>query len=173
MSSAYIGLGSNLDDPEEQLHAAVHGLRSAPQCCLLRASPVYSSRPMGPQDQGDFLNAVVLLETALQPLELLDLLQRIELEQCRERTRRWGPRTLDLDLLLYDDIELVSERLTVPHPGLGQRDFVLRPLRDVANDNLLLPNGADLDTLLGRCPSHDLVHTNICLGPEHRAVNGV
>ncbi|WP_103270655.1 2-amino-4-hydroxy-6-hydroxymethyldihydropteridine diphosphokinase, partial [Vibrio vulnificus] len=112
------------------------------------ASQLYSSSPMGPQDQPDYINAVAAIETELTPLELLDCTQAIELEQGRVRKEeRWGPRTLDLDIILYGDEVIDSERLTVPHYGMKEREFVLYPLAEIA-PNLTLPDGTELSQLL-------------------------
>ena len=144
---AWVGLGSNLEDPLQQLARAVTRLATMPRSALLDQSPFYRSRPMGPQDQPDFVNGVVLLETALPPHELLDHLQRLEQDHGRVRLRRWGPRTLDLDLLLYGDQVIATDRLTVPHPGLTERDFVLRPILDIDRD-AILPDGRRCQQLL-------------------------
>jgi len=147
MVRVYIGLGSNLDDPLSQIKAAIAELAHLPQSSLHAASPLYRTPPLGPADQPDYINAVVALDTALEPLELLDELQRIE--QLHGRVRgalRWGPRTLDLDLLLYGDRFFTIERLTVPHPGLRERPFVIFPLQAIAPD-LILPDGTPLASL--------------------------
>lgn len=124
----YIGLGSNLGDSRQILAEAVAKLGSLGQ---VRTSSLYQSPPMGPQDQPHYLNAVACLETDLTALALLDELQRFEQEAGRVRLRRWGERSLDLDLLLYGDLSIEHERLTVPHIGILQRDFVLIPLLDL------------------------------------------
>lgn len=133
MPRAYIGLGANLGDPWQALRAALQALAALPGTRLVAVSPAYRSAPVeasGP----DFLNAVAALDTALAPLALLDALQAIEAAQGRERPYRNAPRTLDLDLLLYGDLRLHSQRLSLPHPRLQQRAFVLRPLLDLAPD---------------------------------------
>lgn len=144
---AYIGLGSNLDNPAEQLRRALTALVRLPQTRLAGCSRFYRSAPLGPQDQPDYVNAVAALDTELAPEALLDALQAIEAAQGRVRLRRWGPRTLDLDLLLYGDDILATPRLTVPHPGLAERNFVLHPLAELAPD-LVLPDGRRLAALL-------------------------
>lgn len=142
MARAYIGLGSNLESPLEQVCRAMAALRQLSQTTLLMASPLYRTAPMGgPPGQADYINAVVALETILDPIELLDALQAIENAHGRVRTEHWGPRTLDLDILLYDELVMETERLTLPHPGLLQRGFVLYPLADIAPD-LVLPDGS-------------------------------
>lgn len=148
---AYIGLGSNLDDPQTQLTKAVEALKNLPESRLTALSRFYCSRPMGPADQPDYLNAVAMLDTRLGAEELLDALQAIESKQGRVRgPQRWGPRTLDLDLLLYGAEVISTNRLTVPHPGLTERNFVLYPLADVAPE-LVFPDGRSLQELLARC----------------------
>lgn len=125
---SYIGLGSNLGDSLEIMAQAVNKLSTLGH---IKVSQLYQSSPMGPQDQPNFYNAVVQLETDLEPLALLDELQRFENESGRVRLRRWGERTLDLDLLLYAEKNIINERLTVPHIGILERDFVLIPLLDL------------------------------------------
>jgi 2-amino-4-hydroxy-6-hydroxymethyldihydropteridine diphosphokinase len=143
---AYIGLGSNLDDPLSQVRAALTELAQLPHTRLAAVSPLYRTPPMGPADQPDYINAVAALDTELEPLALLDQLQRIELQHGRLRTLRWGPRTLDLDLLLYGERVISNERLTVPHPGLRERPFVIFPLQAIA-PGLVLPDGTSLVSL--------------------------
>lgn len=152
---AYIGLGSNLDDPVRQLQRAWAALAHVPQTQRLACSRFYRSAPLGPQDQPDYVNAVAALDTTLAPAALLDALQAIEAAQGRVRNRHWGPRTLDLDLLLYGHEVLATPRLTVPHPGLGVRNFVLYPLAELDPD-LVLPDGRTLAELLEQCDSAGL-----------------
>ena len=124
----YIGLGSNLGDSRQILAEAVQKLATLGS---VKTSRLYQSPPMGPQDQPNYLNAAVQLVTDLEPLALLDELQRFEQESGRVRLRRWGERTLDLDLLMYGEEQIHHERLTVPHIGVMERDFVLMPLLDL------------------------------------------
>lgn len=155
MALAYIGLGSNLEDPYTQIMRAFAELDALSQTHLLQRSPIYSSKPVGPA-QPDYTNAVALLDTHLEPLALLEALQGIEQAHQRIRVQHWGPRTLDLDLLLYDDQLIASERLTVPHPFLTQRSFVLYPLADITPD-LHLPDGSQLSHWLSLCPPDGLI----------------
>lgn len=138
----YIGLGSNLGDSIQILREAVQALAKLGD---VRTSKLYCSPPMGPQDQPDYLNAVVELKTTFEPLVLLDALQQIENESGRVRLRRWGERTLDLDLLLYGHQQIQNARLTVPHVGLLLRDFVVVPLLDLRHD--LVVDGQALSDL--------------------------
>lgn len=155
MPRAYIGLGSNLGDPRRQVREALKALDELPHTSLERASSLYCSAPMGPQDQLDYINAVAALRTDLEPLALLDALQAVENTFGRVRTRRWGERTLDLDLLLYDDAVIRHERLTVPHYGMPERAFVLYPLAEIAAD-LVIPGLGPLQDLLAKCPADGL-----------------
>jgi 2-amino-4-hydroxy-6-hydroxymethyldihydropteridine diphosphokinase len=152
----YLGLGANLVQPVAQLQQAVVALRQLPQSRIVAVSAFYGSKPMGPQDQPDYVNAVVALDTTLGPEALLDALQHIEQQQGRVRkAQRWGPRTLDLDILLYGNEVINTPRLTVPHYGLRQREFVLYPLIEIA-PALQLPDGTVLSTLLPQVPLNGL-----------------
>ncbi|MCX4026352.1 2-amino-4-hydroxy-6-hydroxymethyldihydropteridine diphosphokinase [Spartinivicinus marinus] len=146
----YLGLGSNLSSPTQQLAEAVSAIEQLPSTTLAAVSPVYQSDPVGPEGQPDYINTVVAIDTLLAPLELLDHTQTIELEQGRVRDIRWGPRTLDIDLLLYGEEVISSERLTVPHYQLTVRNFVLLPLQDIA-PNLQLPTGESVKELAANC----------------------
>ncbi|UUM30199.1 2-amino-4-hydroxy-6-hydroxymethyldihydropteridine diphosphokinase [Vibrio japonicus] len=148
MITVFIAVGSNLSDPVGQTKNAIEALKCLPKSEFIQSSSLYSSTPMGPQDQPDYINAVVEIQTELTPLELLDCTQATELEQGRVRKEeRWGPRTLDLDIILYGNEVIDSERLVVPHYGMKEREFVLYPLAEIA-PNLTLPCGSRLEDLL-------------------------
>lgn len=149
---AYIGLGSNLDNPVAQVTRAMGALAQLPLCRMTARSPLYRSEPLGPRDQPDYINAVVCLETRLPPKALLSALQAIEQAQQRVRLRRWGARTLDLDLLLYGDLAQSEPDLILPHPRMHERAFVLYPLGDIAPDLSIAGLGA-LRVLRQHCPS--------------------
>jgi 2-amino-4-hydroxy-6-hydroxymethyldihydropteridine diphosphokinase len=156
MIRVYLGLGANLDAPLQQLQHAVNALMQLPHSQLAAVSSFYGSKPMGPQDQPDYVNAVAALDTQLAPEDLLDALQRIELEQGRQRKdERWGPRTLDLDILLYGEAVLATPRLTVPHYGLHQREFVVYPLLELAPD-LQVPGLGSLTAIAVNVPRNGL-----------------
>ena len=155
MTDVFIGLGSNLKDPAAQLARAVSALATLPETALVAQSPFYASRPVGPQDQPDFVNGAVWLRTSLRPHQLLDELQSIEQKHGRERLRHWGPRTLDLDILVFGDQVLDDERLTVPHRELPNRDFALQPLLDL-KAGLTLPDGTPIAKLRRQCPDNGL-----------------
>jgi len=147
---AFIGLGSNLSDPCRQLQSALRALDALAGTRLLRHSSLYRSAPWGEREQPDFVNAVAMLETTLTPRELLDALLGIERLAGRVRDgTRWGPRVLDLDILLYGDRVLNESGLHVPHPHLAERAFVLLPLAEVAPD-LQVPGVGQVATLLRR-----------------------
>lgn len=152
----YIGLGANLTEPVAQLKRAVAALALLPASQLRQVSQFYSSKPMGPQDQPDYVNAVAAIDTELGPEQLLAALQNIEQQQGRERkAERWGPRTLDLDILLYGKLTLNTDTLTIPHYGMHLREFVLYPLAELAPE-LVLPDGTTLNTLLAQVPLNGL-----------------
>ncbi|MBN8430713.1 2-amino-4-hydroxy-6-hydroxymethyldihydropteridine diphosphokinase [Microbulbifer salipaludis] len=151
----YIGLGSNLDDPAAQLRRALEQIQGIPQTTLCASSAFYASAPIGPGEQPDYVNAVAELDTDLAAEALLDALQAIENSHGRERTLRWGARTLDLDILLYGDQQIDTVRLQVPHPRIAERNFVLEPLAELA-PALILPGGTSLQALLKQCPPNRL-----------------
>jgi len=140
----YIGIGSNLGSPEDQVRQAVASLGDLPQSILVSVSGLYRAAPMGPSDQPDFVNAVAALLTQTNPHDLLQQLQEIERKQGRERNgERWGPRTLDLDLLAYAGEIINEDDLIVPHPGIAERNFVLLPWQEIA-PNYRVPGNADV-----------------------------
>lgn len=135
MTRAYVALGSNLDDPRAQVLRGLDALSRLPDSQLLARSRLYRSAPWGVAEQPEFVNAAAEIETTLAPRELLDALLGIERAAGRDRSgARWGPRVLDLDLLLYGDLDCEEPGLTLPHPHLHERAFVLLPLNDLAPD---------------------------------------
>ncbi len=147
----YVGLGSNLNHPIEQLKQALEALDNVENCAVKCCSPLYWSTAIGPDKQPDYLNGVARVQTRLSPHALLNALQNIENAQGRTRELHWGPRTLDLDLLLYDDLVVTSNDLTIPHPRLSKRNFVVYPLYDLA-PALRLPDGRALSELVEQLP---------------------
>lgn len=148
--TAYIGIGSNLEGPAAQVRRAAAALARLPGTRLRTLSPLYRNPAVGPGKQPDYVNAVAVIETRLAPHALLDALQSIEHAQGRERGPvRWQPRTIDLDVLLYGDRVIDDERLTVPHPRIRERAFVLRPLHDVERE-LEIPGLGSVERLLAR-----------------------
>jgi len=157
----YIAIGSNLADPVTQAKEAITALKALTESRFVSVSSLYASKPMGPQEQPDYINAVACVDTLLTPIELLDALQQIENEQGRVRKEHWGARTLDLDILLCGNEVMSTPRLTVPHYGMKEREFVLYPLAEIA-PQLQLPCGQALSVLLEVCPRNDLaIYQNI------------
>jgi len=151
--AAYVALGSNLGDPVGQVREALEELAGLPGSSLLACSRLYRTAPVGPPGQPDYVNAVAALETGLSPRALLQELQAIELRHGRRRGgTRWGPRTLDLDILIYGDDQIDEAGLTIPHPELPRRAFVLVPLADVAPKGTPIPGMGTLAELLAGCP---------------------
>ena len=159
MHDVFIGLGSNLSNPVQQLQNALQSLNSLRSSCLIKQSQFYKSKAWGPvQDQPNFVNAVALLQTELGPLELLTELKAIEQRQGRVlEVERWGPRCIDLDILLYGQESWQSHELTIPHSQLGERAFVIYPLLELA-PNLVLPNGVKLRDLAKDLASLELLN---------------
>jgi 2-amino-4-hydroxy-6-hydroxymethyldihydropteridine diphosphokinase len=156
MIRCYIALGSNLQDPASQLRRGLAAIKQLPDSALSGVSGMYLSEAVGPGDQPEYLNAVAGLDTALEPEDLLSRLQAQESIQGRTREFRWAPRTLDLDILLYGELQMRTEHLTIPHPAMAERNFVLYPLAELCGPNFVLPDGTELGTLLRDCPRGDL-----------------
>jgi 2-amino-4-hydroxy-6-hydroxymethyldihydropteridine diphosphokinase len=148
-ATAFIALGSNLDDPERQVRAGFHELAVLPKTRLVMKSPLYRSAPVGYLDQPDFINAVAQIETALQPGALLQALLAIERRHGRTRDFPNAPRTLDLDIVLYGDLVVHEEGLTIPHPRMHERAFVIIPLAEIAPDCVVPGRGRAADLARG------------------------
>ncbi|TBM08554.1 2-amino-4-hydroxy-6-hydroxymethyldihydropteridine diphosphokinase [Hafnia alvei] len=156
MTRVYIALGSNLANPLHQVQSALNALAELPLTTLIATSSLYRTPPLGPQDQPDYLNAVVALDTDLSAENLLDHTQKIELEHGRVRKdERWGPRTLDLDILLFGDEIINTERLTVPHYDMKNRQFMLYPLAEIAPE-LRFPSGESLQSVIAQLGAEPL-----------------
>jgi 2-amino-4-hydroxy-6-hydroxymethyldihydropteridine diphosphokinase len=157
MTIVYIGLGSNLSSnfqsPEQHITAAIQSLGEIQSTRMMNVSSLYKSKPVGPQDQDDYINAVAQIETELNPHELLNRLQAIENEHDRVRNERWGPRTLDLDILLFGKEIIHDDYLTIPHAEMVNRSFVLIPLAEINSDCVIPEKGAISDLLSGM--THD------------------
>ncbi len=147
MARAYLSLGSNLGDRNAMLEEALARLGASGRLTVVKRSSVYETEPVGFADQPWFYNLAAEVETALSPEELFQLTKEVEQEMMRTRKIRWGPRTIDIDILLYDDLELATDRLTIPHPEMTRRRFVLEPLHEVAPD-LVLPDGRRIEQVL-------------------------
>lgn len=131
MVTTYIGIGSNLGNRQQNINKAISYLKDSDKIEVKKVSSIYETEPIGGPPQGKFLNGVIEIETDLSPLDLLDRLDEIEMKLGRVRSEKNGPRTIDLDILLYSDIQINNERLTIPHPHMQEREFVLRGLREI------------------------------------------
>ena len=148
---AYIGFGSNIEEPQTQIKKALVAIHAHEQISVQLCSHLYASAPMGPQNQPDYINAVCKITTSLTPIELLDLLQSIEHQHGRNRDgKKWGPRTLDLDILLYNNLTMDNDRLTLPHYGMAQREFVMVPLFEIEPD-MVMNNGKSIAYWVSQC----------------------
>ena len=139
MNIVYIALGSNQNNPVYHVKKGVREINHLSQTKVLKRSSLYTTKPIGPQNQPDFINAVIKVSTNNKPIELLNTLQEIERQHNRKRVKRWGPRTLDLDILIFNELEINEDRLTIPHPEMIKRDFVLIPLLEITNYDFLIP----------------------------------
>lgn len=155
MSHVFIGLGSNLDNPSQHILKALNAIKCLAGTTLISVSNAYRSIAVGPGEQPDYVNAACHIETTLSAIQLLDQLQAIENHHGRVRDIRWGARTLDLDIVSFDDISCNTERLILPHPRAHERDFVLRPLLDIDRD-YCFPNGEHAADLLQRADNNGI-----------------
>ncbi|MGB0413671.1 MAG: 2-amino-4-hydroxy-6-hydroxymethyldihydropteridine diphosphokinase [Coraliomargarita sp.] len=154
LATAYLALGSNLGDRLGQMQQALGLLQSDYAVSAVKTSPVYQNRAVGMGDAEDFLNAVACVETELSPEALLDACLAVESQLGRVRSDVWAPRTIDLDLLVYADVQLATERLTLPHPRIAERDFVAKPLLDIASD--LVVFGKSIREIVEALPALEL-----------------
>lgn len=155
MTCIYLGLGSNLDSPLENLRSARAAIAGETRICEIAFSNFYQSPPMAGMNQPDYINAVMAIETDLTALELLATMQKIENQHGRIRSQRWGARTLDIDILLFGDEILDLPDLKIPHYGMAERAFVLQPLFEIAPD-LEIPTLGNIAKLVARCPLNGL-----------------
>ena len=155
MTVVYIGLGSNMKSPKQQIRSAIKSIEGIVSTQVLRVSSLYKSKPFGPQNQDDYINAVAEIDTNLMPLELLECMQDIENQHGRIRIERWGPRTLDLDILMFGEKIIKDNKLTVPHPEIENSSFVLVPLAEI-DSNCLIPGKGPVANLLNVVDQKDL-----------------
>ncbi len=152
---AYVAIGSNLSDPQEQVRLGIKAVAALAGCQMVKFSGLYGSSPMGRKEQPNYVNAVMAVETTFSPMQLLRELQAIEIRHGRVKVVRWGARTLDLDLLLYGDERIEVPELTVPHVGIAERAFVLYPLSEIA-PHVTIPGKGKVSVLLQQCPRSGL-----------------
>ncbi len=138
METAFISLGSNLDHPIKHILDAFSQIEESDKIIVSKISSLYKTIPVGPQNQNDYINAVVVIQTSLTPINLLSTLQGIEKKHKRKRSIKWGPRSLDLDILMFGRLILKTRNLTIPHPELVNREFVLIPLLEVTNQDFTI-----------------------------------
>jgi 2-amino-4-hydroxy-6-hydroxymethyldihydropteridine diphosphokinase len=156
MTRVYVGIGANLNKPLQQVEQAIHCVSTLPKVTLIKKSGLYRSQPWGVKDQPKFINAVISIDTSLTPTELLQALQGVEQQRGRVRKgEQWGPRSIDLDILLYGKVTIATEKLTVPHCFLKEREFVLYPLYEICPE-LILPDGEILANVVASCPERGL-----------------
>tara|TARA_B100000953_G_scaffold299831_1_gene301312 strand:- start:486 stop:965 length:480 start_codon:yes stop_codon:yes gene_type:complete len=155
MTIAFIGLGSNIKLPKQQIKSAIKSIEGIALTQVLKVSSLYKSKPIGPQNQNDYINAVAKIDTDLMPLELLECMQDIENQQGRIRKEHWGPRTLDLDILMFGEEIIKDDKLTIPHAEIENRSFVLAPLAEIA-PNCLIPDKGMARDLLAIIGQEDL-----------------
>ncbi|MBT3548854.1 MAG: 2-amino-4-hydroxy-6-hydroxymethyldihydropteridine diphosphokinase [Gammaproteobacteria bacterium] len=139
MNTVFIALGSNLNNPIYHLEKGIRDINHLSKTRVIKRSSLYKSKPIGPQNQPNYINAVIKVITHFEPISLLDVLQDIENKHHRKRIKRWGPRTLDLDILIFNDLVINHERLVIPHPEIINREFVLVPLREITNHEFIIP----------------------------------
>lgn len=151
---AYIGLGSNLEQPYQQIKSAIIAIDNLSDTSVVADSGYFKSKPMGPENQPDYVNAVVELHTSLSAVELLEQCQAIEQRQGRIKTRHWGERTIDLDILIFADTQIETGNLTLPHPGICQRDFVYMPLLKLRPD-IVVPGKGVLEKIVKSVTEND------------------
>lgn len=152
-NEVYIALGSNLGRREKYLTDAAEHISRMTDTAIMRISDIYETEPVGNTEQGRFLNMAVSIDTAFEPLELLEELQKIETSLGRVRTVHWGPRTIDLDILLFNSLNIQLPRLVIPHPRMFERAFVLVPLKDILPHSRIM--GMDIDELIEKCGDRD------------------
>lgn len=160
MTRCYLALGSNLNSPVRQLRQAIKALRRLPHSTIVHVSKLYFSRPMGLRAQAPYWNLVLALNTSLNPFRLLSYCQKIELDQNRIKKHHWGSRTIDIDILLYGHIIINQLNLTVPHPHMLERDFVLLPLLDISPE-ICMPNGQRVSAHLKNCRNQLVIQSKI------------
>lgn len=148
MNTVYIALGSNQNNPVYHVEKGIRQINHLSQTKVLKKSSLYTTKPIGPQNQPDFINAVIKVSTNNNPIELLDMLQKIEQQHNRKRAKRWGPRTLDLDILIFNELEINEDRLTIPHPEITKRDFVLIPLLEITHYDFFIPKHGKIKKFL-------------------------
>ncbi len=148
MNQVFIGIGSNQNHPHFRVQSAFKQINRIKETRLIKRSSLYETVPLGPKFQPNFINAVAEIKTMLSPNKLLEELQLLEKYHNRKKAKRWGPRSLDLDILIYDQVIIDTDKLTIPHPGLEYREFVLIPLYEITSYGFKVPKFGNIDKLI-------------------------
>ena len=148
MNQVYLGIGSNKNHPYFRINTVLRQINRIKSTNIVKKSGLYVTKPLGPQAQPNFINSVIEIKTNLEPLELLYELQNLEKLHNRKKTKRWGPRSMDIDILIYNNLIMNTDKLVIPHPGLEYRDFVLIPLYEITNYGYEIPKYGKIITLI-------------------------
>jgi 2-amino-4-hydroxy-6-hydroxymethyldihydropteridine diphosphokinase len=148
LNQVYLGIGSNKNHPYFRIYTVLKQINRIKSTNIVKKSSLYVTKPLGPQAQPDFINSVIEIRTNLKPMELLDELQNLERLHNRKRTKRWGPRSMDIDILIYNKLIMNTDKLVIPHPGLEYRDFVLIPLDEITSYRYEIPKYGKISTLI-------------------------
>ena len=148
MNQVYLGIGSNKNHPYFRINTVLRQINRIKSTNIVKKSGLYVTKPLGPQAQPNFINSVIEIKTNLEPLELLYELQNLEKLHNRKKTKRWGPRSMDIDILIYNNLIMNTDKLVIPHPGLEYRDFVLIPLYEITNYGYEIPKYGKITTLI-------------------------
>jgi 2-amino-4-hydroxy-6-hydroxymethyldihydropteridine diphosphokinase len=148
LNQVYLGIGSNKNHPYFRINTVLKQINRIKSTNIIKKSSLYVTRPLGPQAQPDFINSVIEIRTNLKPIELLDELQNLEKLHNRKKTKRWGPRSMDIDILIYNNLIMNTDKLVIPHPGLEYRDFVLVPLNEITGYRYEIPKYGKISTLI-------------------------
>lgn len=148
MNQVYLGIGSNKNHPYFRINTVLKQINRIKSTNIVKKSGLYVTKPLGPQAQPNFINSVIEIKTNLEPLELLYELQNLEKLHNRKKTKRWGPRSMDIDILIYNNLIMNTDKLVIPHPGLEYRDFVLMPLYEITSYRFEIPKYGKIITLI-------------------------
>ena len=148
MNQVYLGIGSNKNHPYFRINTVLKQINRLTSTNIVKKSSLYVTKPLGPQAQPNFINSVIEIRTNLEPIELLDELQNLERLHNRKKTKRWGPRSMDIDILIYNNLIMNTDKLVIPHPGLEYRDFVLIPLHEITSYRYEIPKYGKIITLI-------------------------
>jgi len=148
LNQVYLGIGSNKNHPYFRINTVLKQINRIKSTNIVKKSSLYVTKPLGPQAQPNFINSVIEIRTNLKPIELLDELQNLERLHNRKKTKRWGPRSMDIDILIYNNLIMNTDKLVIPHPGLEYRDFVLIPLYEITSYRYEIPKYGKITTLI-------------------------